>query len=198
MLPDFVAAKNSIKIFINEYLHSKIMTSNNFLKDITHKEQHEGHRISMKTFDGYNDESEYETMSSEFKINIQDIIDKGPIAFKEYIDTMAEDIIQNKSKVVLQKLNEITRNTGNVTISKGDPFTQEKYFETLENIDLEFNDDGTPNNLTIVMGPNLFNIAKERLMQWESDQTFQEKYVEIIKKKKKIYNDRENNRKLVD
>jgi len=197
VLPDFIPVKKKISKVLTSYLRKKLQ-SEPFIGQLRHKVQHEGDRIVMKTYDGSIDKIEYKTLGSEFNIQTEEIIKEGPNAFIKHIDKLVEDLIKQKSKVVFQKLNEITSKTGNVVNLHGEPFTPEKLLEALDKIQMEFDEDGRPTNLTIVMHPDLWNKIKDKIPEWEADTEFRKKHDAIIEKKRREWLDRENNRKLVD
>lgn len=198
MLPDFIIVKEKISKYLTNYLRNKVRNSDPFLKEIRQKVQHEGDRIKMKTYDGFNDEIEYKTLASEFKINVEEIIKEGTNAFIKHIDKLAEDILGQQAQIVFKKLNEITSKTGNTVDAQNSSFTKEKVLEALDKIEMEFDSEGKPANLTIVMHPDLWNKIKDQVPSWEQDSDFVKKRNEIYEKKRREWLDRENNRKLVD
>lgn len=198
MLPDFIEVKKKLSKQVQKYLREKVKNNDPFLREIRRKIQHEGGRLHMKTYDGHVDEIEYKTLESEFTINADEIIKEGISAFKKHIDKLAKVVSGQQAKMVFQKLNEITSKTGNVVDAKGESFTKEKLLEATEKIDIDFDENGQPVNLTIVMGPQLFNKVKDLLPLWEKDEEFTKKRNEILERKRREWLDRENNRKLVD
>lgn len=198
MLLDFISVKKRISKDLTSYLREKVKNSDPFIRQLRRKTQHEGTRIQVRTYDGYNDEIEYKTIGSEFNIQIEEIIREGPNAFIKHIDKLAEDILGQQSGIVFQKLNEITSKTGNVIDAHDEPFTPERLLEALDKIEMEFDENGQPTNLVIVMHPNLWDKIKGKIPIWEADPEFKKKHNSIIEKKRREWLDRENNRKLVD
>lgn len=198
MLPDFLPVKRRISKILISYLREKVKNSDPFIRQLRRRIQHEGSGQIMKTYDGNIDKIEYQSIGSEFKIQTEEIIREGIFAFIKHINKLANDILGQQSKMVFQKLNEITSKTGNVVDSRGEPFTPEKLLEALDKIEMEFDESGQPTNLTIVMHPDLWNRIKDKIPVWEADSGFKKKHNAIIEKKRKEWLDRENNRKLVD
>ena len=198
MLPDFPLVKKRYSKILNRYLWEQINTKDPFLRQIKHRVQHEGNKAIMKTYDGQNDNMKYECLISEFKINSDEIIQEGFLAFKKHIDKMVDNILEQKSKMMFKKLNEITAKTGNVIRGEGRPFTKESILEAMEKIAMEFDTNGNPTNLSIVVSPVMWERLKDEIPKWESDSEFVAKREALLQKKRKEYLDSENNRKLVD
>ena len=110
MLPDFPEIKEYIAKEMDKYLQEKVK-SDPLREKIRTKIQHEGSGIVSRSIDGHREQIGYRSIAAELKINHQDIIDKGPEAFRESIDKMAEDIIRQQSGIIFERLNEITKKT---------------------------------------------------------------------------------------
>lgn len=198
MLPDFIPIKRRISKYLISYLRKKVKYSDAFISQLRQKTEHEGNSIIMKTYDGNIHKTGYKTLGSELNLPIEEIIRGGPNAFKKYIDKLAEDMSDQQSKIVFQKLDEITSKSGNVIDAHDEPFTPERLLEALDKIEMEFDEDGQPTNIQIVIHPDLFNKIKDKIPVWKADPELRKKYDVILEKKRKEWLDRENNRKLVD
>jgi len=197
MLPDFPKIKEKLKEAINRYLQN-LVRQEPFLSQIRVEHHFEGNRMSSGTEDGELDQSEYKEISGEFSIKKEDIIAKGPMAFIENVYNTAEEIKKQKAKLVFEKLKEVTDKTGNVVNGKGQPFTFDLFIEMLEKIWIDFDDQGKPLLPTVVVSPELGAKLKEKLPEWESNPEYKERFEDLIERKRKEWNDRESNRKLVD
>ena len=197
MLPDFPKIKEKLKKAINRYLQN-LVRQEPFLSQIREERHFEGNRMTLKTQDGELDQSEYKEISGELSIKKEDIITKGPMAFIENVYNTAEEIKKQKAKLVFDKLKEVTDKTGNVVNGKGQPFTFDLFIESLEKIWIDFDDQGRPYLPTLVVSPNLGAKLKEKLPEWEANSEYKKRFEDLIEKKRKEWNDRESNRKLVD
>ncbi len=197
MLPDFPKIKERFVEATNRYLQN-LIRQEPLLSQIREERHFEGNKMSSKTENGELDQSSYKEISGKFSIKREDIIDKGPMAFVENIQNIAEEIKKQKAKLMFDKLNEITDKTGNVVNGKGQPFTPDLFMEMLNKIWVDFDDQGNPYLPTIVVSPEMGAKLKEKLPEWEANPEYKKKFEELIKRKRKEWNDRESHRKLVD
>ena len=105
---------------------------------------------------------------------------------------------KQKAKLLFEKINEGVKKTGNTFSADGRPLNKEDFLKAFVKIQIDFEEDGSPILPTIVMHPQAMAKMKKELETWESDTGFNRRYEEIIAKKKKEWDDRESNRKLVD
>jgi len=152
----------------------------------------------MRTYEGIIDETKFHDIGSEFTVPKEEIIEEGPEALMKHIDKLAEDILGQQGRIMFQKMHEITSITGNIAGSPNTPFGPDLLLEALSKIAVEFDENGQPANLMVVMHPDLWNKIKDKVPEWEADPEFKKKYDAIIEKKKREWLDRENHRKLVD
>jgi len=198
MLPDFPRVKRKIAKDLTAYLRRKVRNSDPFIRQIRVQEIHEGHRQIMRTYEGIIDETKFHDIGSEFTVPKEEIIEEGPEALMKHIDKLAEDILGQQGRIMFQKMHEITSITGNIAGSPNTPFGPDLLLEALSKIAVEFDENGQPANLMVVMHPDLWNKIKDKVPEWEADPEFKKKYDAIIEKKKREWLDRENHRKLVD
>lgn len=197
MLPDYPKIKKRWrKIFLKfmkEQMHrSSIMAE---IKTVPH---FEGDRMSTKHDDGDIDKSNYNRISTELSVKTDDIIKFGFKAFIEAINKAAEELKSQQSKMVFEKLIEVTTKTGNVVDAEGKPISYELILKTLETIQLDFDDNGNPLMPTIVVSPKQYEKIKEKIVEWENDPECNKQFEKIMNQKRKEWHDRESNRKLVD
>jgi len=196
MLPDFPEIKRKLKLDFNKALSNKVELDP-LLSNIRKSKKHEGQSLTTKTFDGHFDKTSYKKIGSEFKIKIDDIIENGYNAYETHINEIADDIKKQESGIIYAKLNEVTSKAGNV-VASNKPLSPEIIFQALKKMAIDFNDDGTPRNLTFVMHPDQWGKIKDLIPTWERDPEYNRQYNEILEIKRKEWDDRESNRKLVD
>lgn len=197
MLPDFPEIKRKFIEVVNKYLRH--LTRQDPLFSKIHEEHHfEGDKMSSRTVSGEIDESGYKKFSSEFTISREDIISKGPKAFIENIEKVAEDLKKHKAELLFGKLNEATEKTGNIVDLKGQPFTFDHYLEIFEKIWIDFDDEGNPYMPSLVIPPKDEPMLKGKLLEWSANPECKKKFDKLIEKKKAEWYDRESHRKLVD
>lgn len=199
MLPDFPRIKEKFVEAINEYLES-LIRQEPLLSQFRTERHFEGNRISSKTESGELYQSSYKKISAESSVKREDVIAKGHMAFIENIQNVAEEIKKQQAKLMFDTIKEVTDRTGNVVNGKGQPFTHELFMESLEKIDIDFDDQGKPclSNYRVVVSPELWAQLKDKLPEWEANPEYKKKFEELIERKRKEWSDRESNRKLVD
>jgi hypothetical protein len=197
MLSDFPKIKRKLQEGMTQYLQD-LVRQDPLLSQIKHEHHFEGNRMSMKTENGVQESSGYKEISGGLQIKKEDIITKGPGAFIENIQKMAEEIQKKQVKFVLNDIKEITDKTGHVVNGKGQPFTFELFMELFKKIWIDFDDQGNPYFPTLVISPEMGVKIKDKLKEWESNPEYRKKFEELIEQKRKEWNDRESHRKLVD
>jgi hypothetical protein len=103
-------------------------------------------------------------------------------------------------EMLLRKAGEATERVGNKVDAGGQPFSAELYFQMLETVQIDFDELGRPDisGRRMVMHPDQAERVRALMEQWEKDESFQQRYRDIMLKKREDWRDRESNRKLVD
>jgi hypothetical protein len=197
MLPDFPTLKKKYESITQNYINAT-QEQDPILSKVGKVHHFEGDRFSSNPQVVGKDESTYKEISFEFSIKREEIIDKGFNAFIEYIRDMGENFKENQAREMFSKIDEATRNTGNTIDAKGTPFCYEQILEALDKMWIEFDDNGSPYMPTLYVGPELNEIIKEKIPEWDKDPQANLKLETIINKKRNEWHDRESNRKLVD
>ncbi len=197
MLPDFPKIKKKFEDNINIYIR-KLVRQDPVFSQIREEIHFEGEKMATKTMDGELDEGGYQEISGEIKINKDEIIEKGPIAFINNIQEVAEEIKKQKAEMMFRKIDEITTKTGNKVDIKGRPLTFDVFMEMLEKLWIDFDSNGNPIMPTLVISPKLGEKMKERIVEWEKNPDCKKRHNELIERKRKEWNDRESHRILVD
>lgn len=197
MLPDFPEIKLVHQKIADQQI--QIMVRQDPLFSLVRTEKHfEGNGLSIKRSNDETEKSHYKEISSKFTIEREQIIEKGIIAYIEHFNKVAEDIKRQQAQLLFSNIEEATSKTGNIVDGKGRSFSPELFFQALEKIWIEFDDQGQPFLPTMVVSPELGAKIKDKLPVWDSDPDYKKKFDEIIEKKKAEWNDRESDRKLAD
>lgn len=197
MLPDFPKIKEKFKLAINKYLKN-LVRQEPLLSQIREQRHFEGNKMTSKTEDGELDNTSYKEISGGYSIKREDVIAKGTMAYIENIQSVAEELKKQQAKLLFDKISEVTKKTGNIVNGKGQPFSFEIFIETMEKIQIDFDEMGKPYLPTLVVSPQLGDKLNEKLPEWESNPEYKKKLDEVIERKRQEWNDRESNRKLVD
>jgi hypothetical protein len=198
MLPDFPKIKKKHVEAISRLLKEALQQDPLFA-GIREEHHHEGTRMSYKTVDGEADETDYSAVvSSEFLVKREDVIAKGAMAYVENIRTAAEEMKKQKASFFFDKMKEVTDKTGNVVDGKGQPFSFELFVDSIRKIWIEFDESGKPHMPTMVVSPEIGERLRVLLPDWENNPVYKKIIDEVIEQKRKVWNDRESYRKLVD
>ena len=102
--------------------------------------------------------------------------------------------------MLYRKHGEATARVGNQVDAGGAPFSADLYFEMLEKLQIDFDDLGEPDTggARLVMHPDMAERVIPLMKAWEADETFQQRYRDLMLRKRDEWRDRESNRKLVD
>ena len=154
--------------------------------------------MSTHYSDGEVDRPNYERLSSALSVKDDDLIKMGPQAFKDDLNRTAEELREQQSKLVFERMNEVTQKTGNTVDAKGQPLSHDLLLQTLKKMEIDFDDEGQPIMPTLVVSPTRYEKFKKKIVEWEKDPKCQDNFNKLIESKRKEWHDRESNRKLVD
>lgn len=197
MFPDFPNIKNEIKKNFEEYLRRQSI-SDPLIASITQIFIHEGDRLVFYTVDGDRKETSFNEIQSKFSIPDEKLINEGPKALVSVANEVGGDMQKQLGRNIITKLEEVTKETGNVIDCKGAQISPDFILQALEKMQIDFDDEGNPCMPTMFVGQDLAKKIQDKLPEWEKDKEHKKKFEELMKKKKEEWNDRESNRKLVD
>lgn len=190
MLPDFTKVKN--KLNHGTYLYMiKNFHQTSLLSSMKKQIHFEGDGFSIQDDDNEK-KSKYKEFSSSFEITNDELLNKGPIAYIEGMLGAIDEMDKQGERLVIDRMKEASEKSGNVLKYKG-KLTPDNILEMYEMASISFDENG--NHGYVLMGGDDCNEAVEEL---RTNQEYIEKYEKIIEKKRKEWNDSENNRKLVD
>jgi hypothetical protein len=197
MLPDYPRLKGRLKEKFEAMVSEKIQEEP-LLSQIRRTIVHEGNIFAVTSYEGYSTKSEYEQFASGFNIDVDTIIEKGPNAFYEKVPSLSREIADKMAHQTISTMEKVTEATGNVVTGK-EGITPNLILDTLEKIEIGFDESRNPIMPTIVMSPQDFEIFKSKEKEWEAQApAIEARRKEIIEKKRKEWVDRESRRKLVD
>ncbi len=201
MLPDYPETKRHLQ---KEFVAAirKETKKDPFISMIHFRESYEGNSFRFTTDDGFSQTGGYKEISTKFEISKDEIVKKGPDAYFSRIPQIAKDWIALQSRLLFQKMDEVTKKTGNIVDAKSKPLSPELILAALDKIAISFDEFGNANLPAIVVHPDKLEKMKKEFQKYESDPLFMTKYKLmyklIIDKKRQEWLDRESDRKLVD
>lgn len=197
MLPDYPKLKRQFRKRLDRFVKQKVTERAPLVRRIHAYLQVEGEEIRFEDHQGNIRSSRPKEVKAAFSIptNLPPL-DTIQQVFQS-LEGVAEDMARQSETMVFEKLDESTRETGNVLDAKGRPFEPEMLLEMLDSIWIDFDENGKPEMPTVVLHPDLFNSIKDRFKELDSDQDFLRKRAQIMARKKEEWRDRESHRKLV-
>jgi hypothetical protein len=197
MLPDYPNLKRQFRKRLLQVMERKISQRAPLAGRIPHYRQVEGSETSYEDHLGIIRDSKAQEVRAAFTIprNLPPL--KTIQQVFEALEAAAEDMARQSETMIFQKLDESTREVGNVLDAGGRPFDPAMLLEMLDSIWIDFDENGKPEMPTIVLHPDMFNSIKDRFQELEADRDFMAKRAEIIARKREEWRDRESHRKLV-
>lgn len=197
MLPDFPQAKQIIaksqEDFFNACLKEKL---GSLFGNIPKRILVEGNRMKQQYTSEVSHETHIKKIQASFKLSISEI-KKRPDAIYEMLVDVASDFAKQQTLLTLESINQVTSLTGNVINNSGE-FTIEHFFKSIEMVEIDFDEIGQPIFPTITGSPEAIERIKDTLKKSEFDPQNEIRMKILIEQKRKEWNDRKNNRKLVD
>jgi len=161
--------------------------------------QHEGKTLIHNTLDNSSRQKTmgYQKTQFEYVFKYDKIPDMQPEDVLKIVDEKAEAMGEEMAKYQFKVLDETVKEAGNVVDAKGQKPSIEMFLDVLEKISITFDKDGKPNMPTLVIGHKQANDWKAVIEQSKTPE-IDEKFNEIMKKKKEEYDAEQAGRKLVD
>lgn len=197
MLPEFPQIKVKLQEVLRLYLEN-LVRQEPLLSQIRHVRMFEGNGLSTQDPSGTVDRSSFKELRGDMVISREEIIQKGICAYLESINNVAQQLQKAQAQMAFQKVIESSEKIGNVVDGRGRPFDFEMFYEGAKKVQIEFDDDGNPHFPTLFVGPELGLKIKELIPEWLKNDEYNERMRILIDEKRKEWNDRESNRKLVD
>lgn len=198
MLPDFPELKKQLRLLLRERLRQSFDRQAPVISEVRRFKSHEGDTFTIHRLDGSVTTSSYHRAETEFSIDRRELPTLTPQQLITRVDEAAGKMAEQASKHFFETLNEAVSKAGNVVNAQGQPISPELIFQVLEKIQLDFDEDGKPHGLTMVVGPKLAETLRTLIPKWEADPELNRRYERLMDKKREEWRDRESRRKLVD
>lgn len=193
MLPDFPKIKNKLDQATYQYL-IKNLHQTQILSIFPKKKYFEGNGFSIENYGDDKVETDpFKEIVSEFSLKHDEMMIKGPIAYIERILGIIAEMDDKGENLVLGKMMETTAKTGN-EIQVNGKLTPDDILEMYDKIPVSFDENGNHELLFIVGSDDV----KEVIDELKENPEYIKKEEKLIEKKRQEWDDRENNRKLVD
>lgn len=197
MLPDYPEIKKDVGEFVMHFMQMRIAYHSGFVGQIKRTVIPEGDHNRLIRSDGTVDDTRPEKVAGNETIPVDPKIGLSFDDALQKLDSIAKQIAQQQSKVVFERLREVTDKTGNVVNVKMEEFSLKTLNDMLERMPIEFDDKGNPRLPSIVCGPEMWKKVMDRRAEIESDQLEKRRMDEIMATKREDFRVRESRRRLV-
>ena len=198
MLPDFPKIKQELLARAVAYVEH-LVRQEPLLSEIRRVHHFEGDEMLTTPSPGPAQASGYEHyQSANFHLTAAEVIAKGPDAFFEHLQTLADELRAQQVRTMLERVGQAADAVGNVVNAAGRPYGPDVLLEALETIEIAFNEDGTPQMPRMIVSPEIAAYIRAHAAEWEADPMFRERHARILQRKREEWDDRERHRELVD
>ena len=197
MLPDLPSLKANIQDVLNERLRTVAYANMGVLNEVPRVFVHEGNKMRTLRADGSVEDTEFKQSSVEMLIEGSDIPTMTAQQRLAMLDRAARELAGKVSKGVFESLNMTLAEAGQTVHSHGQPLSLQLMFETLEKIQMDFDEKGQPTGLQFVVGPELMPTILRLQEQFNNDSDAQRRHRELLDRKRMEWRAREATRKLV-
>lgn len=158
---------------------------------------HEGKDTAIARPTGQTDKTEMTEHSAQIEIPKMKI-DEYVKKHNSFLEQIADQFAESQSKHMFDVIAEATDKTGNVVDGKGQPFSEDLFYQALEKMWHSFDASGEWQAPTLVVHPELY----EKIMKYDQERTpeerakFQKRLDKLIQDKKAQYDSEQAGRIL--
>lgn len=197
MLPDYPKAKKMIEKKFYEHMKEHSERQLGPFRKAQRILIHEGNKTMIEYEDGSVDDEPLVKFEETIEIRHDEMNKLTPNELLSKFTSAAEGLGRQLSEFSIDKIKEVTDKTGNIISSKGKPFAPDLILNMLEKIWIDFDENEDPVYPTAIVAPGQENLCKKGIQEIFENEKLRKRHDEIIDSKRKIWRERENNRKLV-
>lgn len=198
MLPDLPKLKAEIAQAFHSMFKNRLNAYLGFIGEVPRYIIKEGRTPVTIRPDATRDETKLQPASAVTDFKVEEIPNLTVEQRIARLDVAAREMADQISSHAFAAINEAVERVGNVIDAKGKPFNIDAFFEVLEKIQLDFEEDGVKHKeLTAVFPPQMTQQAKKILDEIHNNPELQMRHKDIIDKKRMEWRAREASRKLV-
>src|SRR6266850_5585282 len=190
MLPDFPTLKERL-LRLAWFENRGRVQADDLIGAIRAFPYFEGRGFATGDVDGHVEYTKAEVTAFQYEIERSEIIERGLDALRESLAKTNALQIQAMHEMLLRKAGEAAARVGNQVDGGGQPFSAELYFRMLETVQIDFDELGRPDisGTRMVMHPDQAERVRALMEQWQQDESFQQRYREIMLKKRDEWRD---------
>ena len=193
MFPDFLKTKEKLEKMLDQEMKKASLSHMGPFADVPKSMIFEGDRHTIVREDNSIDEGSLENTTVKLEVKFDEIEKMNHEMVLDKINQTAEEMAGKLKKLAFEQIKKSAEEAGNVGSTGGKPLSANSLFEVLEKIDIDFDEAGNPNELSIVAHPERSSLISRVISQAEADPRYQT----IIERKREEWYAREGNRKLV-
>jgi len=198
MLPDFPDVKNELDRRASLLIKLDMALSDPIMREIRTTIQHEGDQHTYGTVQGDVRALEYQKIESMMEILKDELPSLSVDQIFERVKLVAEDMTRQMAQGMFNRISEITKETGTSVSAGGRPITLDLFLETIDRMEIDFNEETGEPTFQIVAHPDMMPKFKELDAEFRANPEYQSRHEEIMKRKKEEWHEREARRALVD
>lgn len=197
MLPDLPKLKQDLQRVLDDYLRMAVRKRMHVFADVPRHTVHEGEQMRVYRADGSQEDTGMKETSAEMSMKFSDIPTMTLAERVAQLEELAESMAKQMSEHLFTTLNQSLEKAGQVVDGRGKPLSTETFLETLEKLQVDFDERGEPKGLTIVVAPSLMPHIREMMEEEKNNPEVRKRHDEIMMRKWMEWRDREASRKLV-
>lgn len=194
MLPDFPVVKARRKQLIERAARSKALEKHPVLVQLPSRVIPEGDDWRAKTVDGREDPGGFHHIEGAVSVKSSEMPEMSD---EKWVDRLVDHAIgemyNQQMKGFIQKLDQVTKATGNVVDAVGRDLDT-AILDVLGRLPMTFDDEGRPEHPTMLVGKQVY----DRLLAMEPSDEFNQKREALVERKRLEWRAEQADRKLVD
>lgn len=198
MLPDFPREKRELSKLLMKIFTNSAFGEMGPFEGMPSMTQHEGRQSSYSTVDGVIKQQDYQATAVEYQVLYSDIPNMTLQDVVALIQQKGKEMGGQMSQYFFKVFTQTVDEVGNNFDAKGRPLSIELLHETLEKLEIPFDEDGNPSLPKLIVSPSMGPRIEEMQKNEKEKPEYKEKYAEIMARKKKEWDEKQNSRKLVD
>jgi hypothetical protein len=197
MFPDFLKTKENLQKMLDQEMKKARLLHMGPLANVPESMIFEGDKTVVVREDGSIDEENLESTTVKLEVKFEEVEKMNHEMVLDKINRAAEEMASKMAKLFYERLTESAEEVGNVVSAGGEPFSIDLFFEMLEKIHVDFDEEGNPIQLMCPVNPKLLPSIAETISQAKADPANDRRFEAIIERKREEWRVRESNRKLV-
>lgn len=197
MIPDFPKAKRVIQEAQQQFFEDKQkLHLGPFFNNVPKRVMPEGNTIRQIYSPGMEHQTDIKAIKSSFNISLEEIKINPWIIF-EKLAVSAEEFAHQQIQLFFETISKVTEMTGNVINAKKE-LSIDDFLDGIEKVEFPFDSNDNPVFPAFFASPEVIDKMLAKMKEDEATGNGTGRLQAIVEKKRKIWHDRKNARKLVD